>query len=89
MTFGQLRRARRRWRRNSADFTQDVDIRELYDDDADIPDGFRLISSWEFLGQGYLDLDQAAAAVRSATASRTRRSRRTATTTTTTREAAR
>ena len=42
-----------------------------------------------YLGQGYLDLDQAAAAVRSATASRTRRSRRTATTTTTTREAAR
>ena len=89
MTFGQLRRARRRWHRNPADFTQDVDIRELYDDEADIPDGFRLISSWVFLGQGYLDLDQAAAAVRSATASRTRQSRHRTTTTTTTREAAR
>ena len=89
VTFGQLRRARRRWRRNPADFTQDVDIRELHDDDADIPDGFQLISSWVFLGQGYLDLDQAAAAVRSATASRTRQSRHRTTTTTTTREAAR
>ena len=90
VTFGQLRLARRRWRRNPADFTQDVDIRELHDDDTDIPDGFQLISSWVFLGQGYLDLDQAAAAVRSATASRTRQSRRrTTTTTTTTREAPR
>jgi len=89
VTFGQLRRARRYWRRNPTDLAQDVDIRELHDDDTDIPDGFQLISSWMFLGQGYLDLDQAAAAVRSATASRTRRSRRTATTTTTTREAAR
>jgi len=89
VTFGQLRRARRRWRRNPADFAQEVDIRELHDDDTDIPDGFQLVSSWVFLGQGYLDLDQAAAAVRSATASRTRQSRHRTTTTTTTREAAR
>ena len=73
MTFGQLRRARRRWRSNPADLAQDVDIREFRDDDTDIPDGFRLISSWVFLGQGYLDLDQAAAAVRSATGARVRR----------------
>ena len=73
VTFGQLRRARRRWRRNPEAPAADLDIRELHDDDTDIPDGFQLISSWVFLGQGYLDLDQAAAAVRSATGSRVRR----------------
>ena len=45
---------------------------QILDDDHDIPDGFELVSSWVFVGQGYLDLDQAAAAVMSATLSRTR-----------------
>ncbi|MEP6815407.1 MAG: replication initiator [Marmoricola sp.] len=70
VTFGQLRRARRHWRRDPV--PDIVDVRELIYDDADIPDGFQLVSSWEFAGQGYLDLDQAAAAVRSATGSRIR-----------------
>jgi hypothetical protein len=74
VTFGQLRRARRHWRRHRG-LAPDVDVRKLLDDDLDVPEGFELISSWEFLGQGYLDLDQAAAAVRSATRSRTRRAR--------------
>jgi hypothetical protein len=72
VTFGQLRRARRHWRRHRG-LAPDVDVRKLVDDDPDVPEGFELISSWEFLGQGYLDLDQAAAAVRAATRSRTRR----------------
>ena len=72
VTFGQLRRARRQWRRNPEPPAANLDIRELHDDDTNIPDGFQLISSWVFLGQGYLDLDQAAA-VRSATGSRVRR----------------
>ena len=71
MTFSQIRRARRRCpqqpRRGSH---PDADIRELLDDDHDVPDGFELVSSWVFSGQGYLDLDQAAAAVQSATRAR-------------------
>lgn len=74
VTFGQLRRARRRWRREpGSGLAPDPDVRKLLDDDPDVPEGFELVSSWEFLGQGYLDLDQAAAAVRSATGSRARR----------------
>lgn len=36
------------------------------------PDGYELVSSWVYAGQGYLDLDQAAAAVRSAAEARSR-----------------
>jgi hypothetical protein len=72
VTFGQLRRARRRWRRNPAGLDPDADVRELLDDDHDAPDGYELLSSWTFAGQGYLTLDQAANAVRSATHSRIR-----------------
>lgn len=50
----------------------DADIRQILDDDLDVPDGFELVSSWTFAGQGYLSLDQAAAAVLSAAQSRTR-----------------
>ena len=66
VTFGQLRRARRHHRRNPAGLAPDADIREILDDDPDLPDGFELVSSWVFHGQGYLDLDTAAAAVHSA-----------------------
>jgi hypothetical protein len=72
VTFGQLSRARQRWRRNPARLDPDADIREVLDDDEYVPDGFVLVSSWAFEGQGYLDLDQAAAAVESAARSRTR-----------------
>jgi hypothetical protein len=71
VTFGQLRRARRRWHRNPARLDPEADIREVLDDDS-VPDGFVLVSSWVFDGQGYLDLDQAAAAVEAAARARTR-----------------
>ena len=38
----------------------------------DVPDGFERVSTWMFVGQGYLDLDSAAAAVTAATLARTR-----------------
>jgi hypothetical protein len=41
-------------------------------DDPDLPDGFELVTSWVFHGQGYLDLDTAAAAVHSAAMARIR-----------------
>ena len=72
MTFTQIRHARRRYRSNPAGLAPDADIRQLLDDDLDVPEGFELVSSWIFAGQGYLDLDQAAAAVASAARSRTR-----------------
>jgi hypothetical protein len=72
VTFGQIRRARRRYRSNPAGLAPDADIRQLLDDDHDVPDGFELVSSWIFHGQGYLDVDQAAAAVESAARARTR-----------------
>lgn len=74
VTFGQLRRARGRFRKQPG-LAPDADIRRIVDGDAHVPDGFELSSSWVFLGQGYLDLDQAASAVRSAAMSRTRRRR--------------
>ena len=75
VTFGQLRRARHHHRRNPAGLAPDADIRQLLDDDQDVPDGFELVSSWMFAGQGYLDLDQAAAAVESAARARIRAGR--------------
>jgi hypothetical protein len=50
----------------------EAEIRRLVDDDTDIPEGFEVVSSWAYVGRGYLDLDQAATAVRSAAVSRTR-----------------
>ncbi len=72
VTFGQIRRARRAFRRDPG-LAPDADIREVLDDDADVPDGFELVSSWVYVGRGYLDLDQAASAVLSATNARLRR----------------
>lgn len=71
VTFGQLRRARRAYRRQPG-LDPEADIRRVLDDDADVPDGFELVSSWVYVGRGYLDLDQAASAVLSAARSRTR-----------------
>jgi hypothetical protein len=73
VTFGQLRRVRRRFRRNPAGLDPEADIREVLDVD-DVPEGFERVSTWVFIGQGYLDLDSAAAAVTAATLARTRRS---------------
>jgi hypothetical protein len=70
VTFGQIRRAKRLYRARPASLEPDADIRDLLDED--LPDGFETVSSFVFVGQGYLDLDAAAAAVRSATAARTR-----------------
>ena len=50
----------------------DADVRQILDDDDDVPEGFELVSSWVYVGHGYLDLDQAASAVMSAAVSRTR-----------------
>jgi hypothetical protein len=46
VTFGQIRRARRRYRSNPAGLAPDADIRQLLDDDHDVPGGFELVSSW-------------------------------------------
>ncbi len=70
VTFGQLRRARRIFRSKPAGLDPDADIRELLDDDP--PEGFEVVSSFVYVGRGYLGLDQAAAAVRSAALARAR-----------------
>ncbi|MBA2560714.1 MAG: replication initiation protein [Propionibacteriales bacterium] len=72
VTFGQIRRSRRFFRRKPAALAADSDIRRVLDVDDDLPDGFVVMSSWVFVGQGYLDLDSAAAAVRSAAWTRSR-----------------
>ena len=72
VTFGQIRRSRRRFRSNPAGLDPEADIRQVLDPDDDLPDGFQHESTWVFIGQGYLDLDQAAAAVASASLARTR-----------------
>jgi len=71
VTFGQIRRTRRAFRRDPG-LDPDADIRQLLDDDADVPDGYELVSSWVYAGRGYLDMEQAAAAVLAAAKSRTR-----------------
>ncbi len=72
VTFGQLRRVRRRYRRKPAGLDPEADIRDILDPDEDLPDGFERVSTWVFVGQGYLDLDTAAAAVTAAALARTR-----------------
>lgn len=79
VTFGQIRRARRMFRRRDAALDPDSDIRQLLDDE--VPAGFERISSWEFEGLGYLDLDTSAAAVAAACRSRTRAAEASAATT--------
>jgi hypothetical protein len=75
-TFGQVRRVRRWYRQNPAGLDPDADIRKLIDIRDDLPEGYELVSAWTFVGQGYLDLEQAAAAVASAALARTRRTDR-------------
>jgi replication initiator protein RepSA len=72
VTFGQIRRVKWLYRARPAGLGPDADIRQLIDDQDDMPEGFVVVSSWVFAGQGYLDLDAAAAAVRSAAVARTR-----------------
>lgn len=71
VTFTQLRRARRAYRKRPG-LAPDADIRQVLDDDAEVPEGFELVSSWVYAGRGYLDLEQATAAIRSAVSARTR-----------------
>lgn len=71
VTFGQLRRARRVFQR-AASLDPNANVRELQDEA--VPEGFELVSSWLYIGRGYLEIDQAARAVESAIRSRTRRS---------------
>lgn len=72
VTFGQLRRVRRYHRQKPAALDPDADIRLILDAHDDVPEGFEVVSSWVFAGQGYLDLDAAAAAVASAALARSR-----------------
>jgi hypothetical protein len=71
ITFGQIRRARRIFKSRPTGLDPHADIREVLDVDDDVPKGFEVVSSFVFVGQGYLDLDAAAAAVRSAAMART------------------
>jgi hypothetical protein len=70
VTFGQLRRARRLHKKHPG-LDPQADIRRILDDDADVPEGFELVSSWVYVGRGYLGIAEAAAAVRSAAMART------------------
>ena len=72
VTFGQIRGVRRRFRHNPAGLDPEADIRRILDVDEDLPEGFEVVSSWVFVGQGYLDLDTAAAAVTAAALARSR-----------------
>jgi replication initiator protein RepSA len=72
VTFGQIRRARQRFRQNPAGLDPEADIRQVLDADDDLPDGFVLESTRVFIGKGYLDLDQAAVAVTAAMLARSR-----------------
>lgn len=70
VTFTQLRRVRRAFKRNPG-LDPEADVRELLEED-DLPDGMVRVSVWHYVGRGYLDLDQAAKAVMSAGLNRTR-----------------
>jgi hypothetical protein len=70
VNFGHLRRARRMFRSRQAALSPDADVRQVLDVDEEAPEGFEVVSSFVFVGTGYLDLDQAAAAVRSAALAR-------------------
>jgi hypothetical protein len=72
VTFGQIRRAKRLHRARPAGLRPDADIRRLLDEQDYMPESFEIVTSWIFAGQGYLDLDAAASAVRSAAVARTR-----------------
>lgn len=68
VTFGQIRRARRLFRARPAALDPEADIREVLDEAA--PEGFEIVSSFVYVGRGYMQLDQAAEAVRSAAMAR-------------------
>jgi hypothetical protein len=72
VTFRQIRRAKRLYRARPARLDPRADIRELLDRDTEVPEGFEVVSAWAFVGLGYLDLDAAADAVRSAAIARLR-----------------
>jgi hypothetical protein len=71
VTFGQLRRLRRLHHRRPARLDADADIRRVLDED-EPPEGCVLISSFRYVGRGYLSSGEAAEAVRSAALSRIR-----------------
>lgn len=74
VTFAALRAARRRFQGRPPGLAPDADVRELpADDDPDAEAAQLLVvKDWRFVGVGYLDLDQAAHAVASATRARAR-----------------
>lgn len=68
VTFGHIRRARRLFRSRPATLDPEADIREVLDDEA--PEGFEVVSSFVYVGRGYLSFHEAAEAVRSAALAR-------------------
>jgi hypothetical protein len=75
VTFGQLRRARHRWRQRPPGLDPDATVRQLPDDhDPDGNDTVIELREWRFAGTGYHDADSAARAVTAAVLARTRRS---------------
>jgi hypothetical protein len=74
VTFGQLRRARSRWRQRPPGLDPDATVRDLPDDfDPDGEDTVVELREWRFAGTGYHDADTAALALTAAALARTRR----------------
>ena len=71
VTFGHLRRLRRLHHRRPARLDPNAGIRRLLDED-EPPEGFIHVSSFTYVGRGYLSMAEAADAVRSAALSRIR-----------------
>jgi hypothetical protein len=66
VTFGQLRRARRHWRRQPR-LAPDADVREIPADvDPDEDQAVVVIHEWAYAGSGYLDIETAAQALSAA-----------------------
>jgi hypothetical protein len=72
VTFGHIRRAKRLHRSRRAGLEADAEIRQMLDVDTDMPEALEVVSNWQFVGLGYLDLPTAAAAVEAAARSRFR-----------------
>lgn len=70
VAFGQIRRSRRLFRFQPAALAPDADIRKLLDEVP--PRGFEVVSSFVYVGQGYLSFHEVAEAVRSAAMARGR-----------------
>ncbi|WP_053205656.1 replication initiator [Jiangella muralis] len=76
VTFGELRSARRTWRRRRARLNPDATVRDVLDtdpDQADTDDTIVTLGSWTYAGRGYLTDHDAAQAVRTHTLTRIRR----------------